>query len=146
MFLFRGDIMLEELRGVAEGSLDRVVMEKTARAAVVPCDIGWSDIGSWPSLWRFTQSRRDLSPVEESWGRYTVFARGEGFQVKEIVINPLSHFPSRHRKHWIVMAGHARVICGDEVFDLDVNGSAEVASGARLENPGTEPLHIIEVG
>jgi mannose-1-phosphate guanylyltransferase / mannose-6-phosphate isomerase len=32
-------------------SLDYAVMEKTNKAAVVPCDIGWSDVGSWSSLW-----------------------------------------------------------------------------------------------
>lgn len=32
-------------------SLDYAVMEKTERAAVVPCDCGWSDVGSWSSLW-----------------------------------------------------------------------------------------------
>ena len=26
-------------------------MEKTARAAVVPCTIGWSDVGNWNALW-----------------------------------------------------------------------------------------------
>ena len=31
-------------------SIDYAVMEKTDRAAVVPCDIGWSDIGSWAAL------------------------------------------------------------------------------------------------
>ncbi|MGR3914810.1 MAG: mannose-1-phosphate guanylyltransferase/mannose-6-phosphate isomerase [Gammaproteobacteria bacterium] len=31
-------------------SFDRAVMEKTKRAAVVACDIGWSDIGSWSAL------------------------------------------------------------------------------------------------
>ena len=32
-------------------SIDYAVMERTARAAVVPADIGWSDIGSWAALW-----------------------------------------------------------------------------------------------
>ncbi len=32
--------------------LDIAVMERTARAAVAPCDIGWADIGSWAELWR----------------------------------------------------------------------------------------------
>ncbi|MHB1240268.1 MAG: mannose-1-phosphate guanylyltransferase/mannose-6-phosphate isomerase, partial [Gammaproteobacteria bacterium] len=32
-------------------SIDYAVMEKTAAAAVVPLDAGWSDIGSWPALW-----------------------------------------------------------------------------------------------
>jgi mannose-1-phosphate guanylyltransferase/mannose-6-phosphate isomerase len=32
-------------------SIDYAVMERTARAAVVACDIGWSDVGSWRALW-----------------------------------------------------------------------------------------------
>lgn len=32
-------------------SLDYAVAEKTSRAAVVPADIGWSDVGSWSALW-----------------------------------------------------------------------------------------------
>ena len=31
-------------------SIDYAVMEKTDRAAVVPLDAGWSDVGSWPAL------------------------------------------------------------------------------------------------
>lgn len=32
-------------------SLDYAVAERTGRAAVVPADIGWSDVGSWSALW-----------------------------------------------------------------------------------------------
>src|SRR6185312_870860 len=32
-------------------SIDYAVMERTDRAAVLPVDIGWSDVGSWSSLW-----------------------------------------------------------------------------------------------
>lgn len=32
-------------------SIDYAVMEKTERAAVVPLDAGWSDIGAWSALW-----------------------------------------------------------------------------------------------
>lgn len=32
-------------------SLDLAVMEKTDRAAVVPVDMAWSDVGSWDALW-----------------------------------------------------------------------------------------------
>lgn len=35
---------------VPEDSIDYAVMEKSTRVAVVPCDIGWSDIGSWAAL------------------------------------------------------------------------------------------------
>jgi mannose-1-phosphate guanylyltransferase/mannose-6-phosphate isomerase len=32
-------------------SLDFAVAERTLRAAVVPADLGWSDVGSWSALW-----------------------------------------------------------------------------------------------
>ena len=32
-------------------SLDYAVAERTSRAAVVPADLGWSDVGSWGALW-----------------------------------------------------------------------------------------------
>ncbi|MBI3439428.1 MAG: NTP transferase domain-containing protein [Proteobacteria bacterium] len=35
--------------------LDIAVMEKTKRAAVVPCDIGWADVGSWDEMWRLSE-------------------------------------------------------------------------------------------
>jgi mannose-1-phosphate guanylyltransferase / mannose-6-phosphate isomerase len=32
-------------------SIDYAVMEKTKRSAVVPVDMGWSDLGSWDAIW-----------------------------------------------------------------------------------------------
>jgi mannose-1-phosphate guanylyltransferase/mannose-6-phosphate isomerase len=32
-------------------SIDYAVAERTTRAAVVPADLGWSDVGSWSALW-----------------------------------------------------------------------------------------------
>jgi len=32
-------------------SIDHALMEKTQSAAVVTCEIGWSDVGSWAALW-----------------------------------------------------------------------------------------------
>jgi mannose-1-phosphate guanylyltransferase/mannose-1-phosphate guanylyltransferase/mannose-6-phosphate isomerase len=33
-------------------SIDHAVMERTDKAAVVPVEMGWSDVGSWSALWR----------------------------------------------------------------------------------------------
>ncbi|HKB73258.1 MAG TPA: mannose-1-phosphate guanylyltransferase/mannose-6-phosphate isomerase [Burkholderiales bacterium] len=33
-------------------AIDRAVMEQTRRAAVVPADFEWSDVGSWEALWK----------------------------------------------------------------------------------------------
>ncbi|SKA27677.1 mannose-1-phosphate guanylyltransferase/mannose-6-phosphate isomerase [Novilysobacter spongiicola] len=40
-------------------SIDYAVMEKTDRAAVVPVTCGWSDIGSWSSLWSVAERDAD---------------------------------------------------------------------------------------
>ena len=39
----------------ADESVDYAVMEKTSHAVVVPMDSGWSDIGSWSSLWDISE-------------------------------------------------------------------------------------------
>jgi mannose-1-phosphate guanylyltransferase len=40
-------------------SIDYAVMEKTSRAVVVPMDAGWSDIGSWSSLWDISEKNSE---------------------------------------------------------------------------------------
>ncbi|HUX78695.1 MAG TPA: mannose-1-phosphate guanylyltransferase/mannose-6-phosphate isomerase [Alphaproteobacteria bacterium] len=35
---------------VPENSIDYAIMEKTDKAAIVPCNIGWSDIGTWSAI------------------------------------------------------------------------------------------------
>ena len=40
----------ETFKEVPDDSIDYALMEKSTQVAVVPCDIGWSDIGSWLAL------------------------------------------------------------------------------------------------
>ena len=40
-----------DFEGCPSDSLDYAVMEKTDKAVVIPLDAGWSDVGSWSSLW-----------------------------------------------------------------------------------------------
>ena len=44
-------------------SIDYAVMEKTRRAAVVPVAMGWSDVGSWDSLWEMSVKDRDGNSI-----------------------------------------------------------------------------------
>ncbi|MFL6131666.1 MAG: mannose-1-phosphate guanylyltransferase/mannose-6-phosphate isomerase [Nocardioidaceae bacterium] len=41
-----------EFEGSPAISVDKAVMERTDRAAVVRAEFGWDDVGSWTSLWR----------------------------------------------------------------------------------------------
>ena len=38
-----------------DDSIDYAVMEKTTDAVMVPMDAGWSDVGSWSSLWEISE-------------------------------------------------------------------------------------------
>ncbi|MBT7956849.1 MAG: mannose-1-phosphate guanylyltransferase/mannose-6-phosphate isomerase, partial [Rhodospirillaceae bacterium] len=40
-------------------SIDYAVMEKSADVAVVPVDMGWSDVGSWDALWEVLDKDRN---------------------------------------------------------------------------------------
>jgi mannose-1-phosphate guanylyltransferase/mannose-6-phosphate isomerase len=89
--------------------------------------------------------------VERPWGRYTVMDAGPGYQVKQIVVDPgkrLSLQWHQHRaEHWVVVQGAARITIGQETRLVKVNQSVFVPlkTPHRLENPGPEPLRIIEI-
>lgn len=53
------ELSSEYFQEVPSISIDYAVMEKSCNVAVVPCDIGWSDIGSWSAL-------GDLTPTDSA--------------------------------------------------------------------------------
>ena len=89
--------------------------------------------------------------VYRPWGSFDSVDEGEGYKVKRITVKPgarLSKQMHHHRaEHWVVVRGTARVFRNDEIFDLQENESVFIPLGAThyLENPGDEPLDIIEV-
>jgi mannose-1-phosphate guanylyltransferase/mannose-6-phosphate isomerase len=89
--------------------------------------------------------------VHRPWGYYESLDTGPRHQVKHLMVHPgaaLSLQLHHHRaEHWVVVKGVAQVTVGDEVKTLRENQSTyiPVETKHRLENPGTEPLSIIEV-
>jgi len=49
---------------VREDSIDFAVMEKSNKVSVVPCDIGWSDIGSWSAISELTPADAQGNRIE----------------------------------------------------------------------------------
>jgi mannose-1-phosphate guanylyltransferase/mannose-6-phosphate isomerase len=90
MFTFRASVMMKELKihqpdlltqmerldvsgsmvsqndyeGLPNISIDYAVMEKTGKSAVLPSDFGWSDIGSWKSLYDFIPKDLDGNVID----------------------------------------------------------------------------------
>lgn len=88
------DILLDPAAfgAIRSEAVDRAVMEKTCRAAVVPCDIGWADVGSWAELWRLSNKDAAGNAV---YGRATLLdcantlVRADGIQVSVIGVEDL---------------------------------------------------------
>jgi mannose-6-phosphate isomerase len=88
---------------------------------------------------------------DRPWGSFHVLDEQPGFKVKRIVVNPggrLSLQSHKHRaEHWTVAGGVATVTVGKTVRKLKPSESVDIAKGEihRLENDGTELVHVIEV-
>lgn len=90
--------------------------------------------------------------INRPWGSYTVLEEEQdSFKIKRIEVAPgarLSLQSHRQRsEHWVVVSGTATVTNGDEVITVQKNQSTYIPIGAkhRLENRGSEPLHIVEI-
>ena len=58
------DLAPETFDRVPDDSIDYAVMEKSSNVAVVPCSIGWSDIGSWNALGDLTAANEQGNRIE----------------------------------------------------------------------------------
>ena len=90
--------------------------------------------------------------VNRPWGNYTMLEEDpDGFKIKRIEVAPGARLSlqshNRRSEHWVVVSGTATVTNGNEVITVQKNQSTYIPIGAkhRLENLGTEPLHIVEV-
>ena len=89
--------------------------------------------------------------VFRPWGSFDSLDSRPGYQVKRLTVLPgaILSLQLHHRRaeHWVVVAGTARITLEDEVFDLGKNEHVFIPVEARhrIENPGPELLHIIEV-
>ena len=90
MFAFRASIILEEFKRyqpdllhqmteidlsgeqveaadyirLPDISIDYAIMERTGKGAVLPSDLGWSDIGSWKALYEFLPKDKDNNVID----------------------------------------------------------------------------------
>lgn len=56
-------ISLDKMLAIPEDSIDYAVMEKSNKVKVVPCDMGWSDLGSFDSLYDELKTNDDANAV-----------------------------------------------------------------------------------
>ncbi|MDH5741104.1 MAG: cupin domain-containing protein, partial [Nitrospira sp.] len=146
-------IVYADRRVVATIGLQDMVVVDTPDATLVCPKSRAQDVKAIVDILKKQQAPEHLEhlTVQRPWGSYTVLEEGSGFKVKRVTVNPggrLSLQMHHERsEHWVVIAGTARVTRDQEVFDLKVGESTgiPVKTKHRLENPGQETVHIIEV-
>lgn len=146
-------IVYADRRVVATIGLEDMVVVDTPDATLVCPKSRAQDVKKVVEILKQQKAPEHLEhlTVHRPWGSYTILEEGAGFKVKRVTVNPGGRLSLQlHHKrseHWVVIAGTARVTRGEEVFDLQVGQSTAipVETKHRLENPGKETVHIIEV-
>ena len=94
-------------------SIDHAVMEHTSRAAVVPVDMAWSDVGSWPAL-------RDIAKAD-----------GDGNVLQgDVLAERMTNSYVRSEGRLVAAVGLDNVVVvatDDAVLVADANSAAEVS-------------------
>jgi mannose-1-phosphate guanylyltransferase len=101
-------VSLKDYRQLPNISIDYAVMEKTDKAAVLPSDFGWSDIGSWKSLYDFTPKDTNGNVIE-------------GDVISENTQNSL-------------IMGHERLIAANKIKNMVVVETPDAVFVSDLEN------------
>jgi mannose-1-phosphate guanylyltransferase/mannose-6-phosphate isomerase len=89
--------------------------------------------------------------VFRPWGSYSILEDASDCKVKRLVVKPgqVLSLQMHHKRaeHWTVIRGVAKVRLGDKEFLLYPNESTYIPleTRHRLENPGNEDVHLIEV-
>ncbi|MFQ5932503.1 MAG: mannose-1-phosphate guanylyltransferase/mannose-6-phosphate isomerase [Nitrospiraceae bacterium] len=149
----RNSIVYADRRLVATIGLSDMVVVDTPDATLICPKARSQDVKKVVEILKKQGAPEHLEhrTVFRPWGSYTVLEEGPGFKVKRVTVNPGGRLSlqmhHQRSEHWVVIAGTAQVTRGDRVFTLGVGDSTAIAKQTRhrLENPGTETLHIIEV-
>jgi mannose-1-phosphate guanylyltransferase/mannose-6-phosphate isomerase len=149
----RNSYLRSESRLLAAVGVENVVVVETPDAVLVAAKDRVEDVKHLVASLK-KNGRREIDAhtlTERPWGWFRTLAMQPGFQVKEIFVRPGAKLSlQRHRRRaeqWIVASGEALVTVGTEQRRVAPRGYVDIAPGEihRLENPGDEPLRVIEV-
>jgi len=148
-----GSIVRSTHRTVAVLGVDDVVVVDTADALLVASRERSEDVKTVVS--KLEEHNAELTRVHKKvyrpWGSFESLGTDDLFQVKRLTLKPgarISLQRHQHRaEHWVVVAGTAKVVRGEEEIVLKENESTFIPVGTKhmLENIGGDLLEIIEV-
>lgn len=149
----RNTFVQGDTRLVAAVGVDNLVIVDTGDAVLVASRDRAQEVKA--VVEELTRNQDELAvfhkTVHRPWGSFTVLEDAEDCKVKRLVVRPggvLSLQRHQYRsEHWTVVSGQAKVRVGDEERIYGANEAVHIPVGNlhRLENPGSDDVHIIEV-
>jgi len=139
-----------------EKSFDYAILEKSKNINGIKLNIPWSDLGSWREISNiFSKNKskyfRKSNVFYRPWGKYINLYSGNGFLVKELVLNPMSSISLQKHKyrseHWTITSGKPIITINKKKFFKNINEIVFIPKGVihRVENPFKKPVKIMEV-
>tara|TARA_B100001123_G_C15238493_1_gene998134 strand:+ start:100 stop:1308 length:1209 start_codon:yes stop_codon:yes gene_type:complete len=137
-------------------SFDYAILEKSKNINGIKLNISLTDLGNWKEIWKFFKKYKSKNNINKNtfyrpWGKYINLFSGNGFLLKELVINPKSSISLQKHIHrserWTVVAGKPKITINRSKFYKKLNETAFIPKGAvhRIENPFNKPVKIVEV-
>jgi len=141
---------------IKEKSFDYAILEKSKNINGIKLNIPWSDLGSWKEISNIFYKNKSKyfkksNVFHRPWGKYINLYSGNGFLVKELVLNPMSSISlqkHKHRsEHWTIISGKPIITIGKKKFIKNINETAFIPEGTihRAENPFKKSVKIVEV-
>lgn len=113
-------------------SIDYAVMEHTTRAAMVPLDAGWNDVGAWPALWEMGekdgQGNVVLGPATLDAARGS-YIRSEGPVIAAIGVEDL-----------VIVATEDAVLVAGKGHAQNIKGAVEALRRQGRTEADSSPL------
>ncbi len=138
-----------------EISFDYAILEKAKNINAIKLNLSLTDLGNWKEIFNFFK-KQPLKHIKKNtfyrpWGRYVNLYKGNGFLLKEIVVNSNSSISLQKHLHrserWIIMSGKPRITINRNKFYGKKNNDFFIPKRAvhRIENFYKEDVKIAEV-
>ncbi len=132
-------VQMDAMAAIPEDSIDYAVMEKSDKVKVVPCDIGWSDLGSFDSLYE---------EVKESGQSNAILSRADEEPLDPILLDSKDNLLlTRNRQIALIDVEDLLVIDTSDALLISKKGSSqkvkEVVKRVKTINPELAEVHRV---
>jgi len=140
---------------VKEISFDYAILEKAKNINAIKLNLSLTDLGNWKEIFKFFKKQSftyiKKNTYHRPWGKYINLFKGNGFLLKELIINPKSSISLQKHYHrserWTVISGKPKITINKKKFFAKVNTNVFIPKGSvhRIENLYKKSVSIAEV-